>query len=131
MRRQVFIFILIALVVAIVLYFLWMVLRALYTVFDDVRTEKQLNQLATEYKDRRQERRDAAASRLENGCEHDYEDLLGAFPHDVCVKCGLAKEPPPGDCDHVWRRLSGAIPGSRCEKCGVEYGAAAQEPKSG
>ena len=125
MRQNLFIFIFISLVFGLVGYFMWMVLRAFYSIFDDVRTEKQLDDLATEYQDRRRERREAAAVRLENGCEHDYGDLLGAFAKDVCVKCGLSKEPPPGECDHHWQRVPGPIPGSRCEKCGAMHGAAA------
>lgn len=126
MRQNVFIFILIALVFGIVGYFVWMVLKAFYTVFDDVRTERQLNELATEYSDRRREKREAAALRMDNGCDHEYEDLLGAFPKNVCIKCGLNKELPPGPCDHVWRRMPSAVPGSECEKCGEIFGAASK-----
>lgn len=125
MRQNVFIFILIAIVVGIVGYFIWMVLRAFYSVYEDARSEKQLNELATEYQDRRRERREAAVARLDNGCEHDYEDLLGAFPKDVCAKCGIEKNIPPGDCDHQWERLPSAVPSSCCTKCGATHGAAA------
>lgn len=112
-------------IVGAFVYFLWIFARSIYHMFVDWRTSKSLDEMALAFDEKRREKLEQAAQRLNNDCHHDYEDLLHAFPPNVCVKCGLAKERPAGDCDHVWRRVPGPIPGSRCESCGEIYGAAA------
>ena len=127
MREKLFQYILIAVVLGGIVYCLYLFTLSMYHWFQDWRTTKSLNEMANSFDDKRRADRQRAIERLDNGCDHDYEDLLNAFPEDVCVKCGLAKHPPLGDCDHIWRRVPGAIPGSVCELCGQKYGAAAAE----
>ncbi len=127
MRQKLFQAIIGVVIVGAFIYFFWVFAKSLYHMFQDWRTSKSLDGLAQAFDEKRREHRESAAQRLNNDCEHDYEDLLHAFPPDVCVKCGLATEKPAGNCDHVWRRVPGAIPGSRCELCGEMYGAAAAE----
>lgn len=127
MREKLFQWILIVVVVGAFLYFFMVFFKSMYHWWQEWRTTKSLNELATSYDDKRRSDRADAAKRLDNGCEHDYDDLLNAFPSDVCVKCGLGKRPPAGECDHIWRRVPGAIPGSACESCGKTFGAAAAE----
>ena len=127
MRGKLFEWIAIVVIVGAVLYALFVFLKSMYYWWQDSRTTKSLNEMASSFDDKRRADRKAASERLNNGCDHFYEDLLNAFPPDVCVNCGLAKTRPAGDCDHVWRRVSGAIPGSQCESCGEKYGAAATE----
>ena len=127
MRDKLFQWIAIVVVIGAVLYALFVFIKSMYHWWQDARTTRSLNEMATSFDDKRRADRKAAADRLNNGCEHDYEDLLNAFLPDVCVKCGIAKKRPTGDCDHVWRRISGPIPGSQCEACGEKYGAAASQ----
>lgn len=127
MREKLFQWIFIVVIVGAVVYFLFVFSKSMLHWWQDWRTTKSLNEMASSFDDKRRADRQKAADRLNNGCDHDYDDLLNAFPADVCVKCGLAKLTPPGECDHVWRRVPGAIPGSACESCGKAHGAAAAE----
>ncbi len=126
MREKLFQWIAIVVVVGAVVYALFVFVRSMIHWFQDWRTSRSLNEMASSFDDKRRADRKAALERLDNGCTHDYDDLLNAYPPDVCVKCGLAKQLPVGECDHAWRRVAGAIPGSQCEKCGSKYGAAAE-----
>ena len=105
----------------LVLYCLWLVLYAFWSVFAEWRTNRELDGLAKEYSEKRAERRVEEAGRLSNGCEHDFSHPLGALPLNVCQHCGLAKERPLGGCDHIWRVRPDPIPSSACEKCGVRF----------
>ncbi|MCA9165847.1 MAG: hypothetical protein R3C99_03195 [Pirellulaceae bacterium] len=107
---------------ALVLYFVWSVLRAFWSLFEDWRLYQELDELERDADQRKAALERNAAARLDNGCEHDFDDsAFGAFPDGVCRKCGLAKKRPPGFCDHVWRRKAGTEVGSICEKCGKEH----------
>ena len=127
MREKLFQWIFIVVIVGAVLYFLMVFCKSMYHWWQDWRMTKSLNEMAVSFDDKRRVDRQKAADRLNNGCDHVYEDLLNAFPKDVCVHCGLARQRPLGECDHVWRRVPGAIPGSVCESCGKTYGAATAE----
>jgi len=124
MREKLFQWILIVVTVGAVLYFLMVFCKSMYHWWQDWRTTKSLNEMAVSFDDKRRADRQQAEDRLNNGCDHVYDDLLSAFPQDVCLRCGLAKQKPLGDCDHIWRRVPGAIPGSACESCGTTFGAA-------
>ena len=126
MRAKLFQAIIGVVIVGAFLYFLWIFAKSIYHLFLDWRTSKSLDEMALAFDEKRREKLEQAEQRLDNDCDHDYDDLLHAFPPDVCVKCGLAKNHHAGDCDHVWRRVPGPIPGSRCESCGESFGAAAE-----
>jgi hypothetical protein len=110
----------------IVAWFVYAVGRSLWTVFEDWRLGRELNQIEAESASRRQRRREENAQRLDNGCEHDFEHHSFGFPSGVCSRCGLEQEKPKGACDHVWRLKPGAVPSSFCEKCGRTYDPAAE-----
>jgi hypothetical protein len=100
-------------------YFLWLCAHSVYSAFAGWREKRDLAQLQAEYRARRKEN----ALRLGNGCDHQYtESSADGLPPDVCRKCGLSRQKPPGDCDHVWRVVPKLVPTSRCEKCGQTYG---------
>lgn len=121
--KQYFLFIVCGMLIgALVLYFLWSLLRACWSLYEDWRLGQDLDELERESEQRRLDREQAAAKRLDNGCDHDFDNsAFGAFPEGVCRKCGLANVRPPGFCDHVWRRKAGSEVGSICEKCGREH----------
>jgi hypothetical protein len=113
--------------VGAVLYFVWVCLRDSYHFVVDWRQSRKIGDLRTQRKVREAALREENARRLDNGCDHEFDTLFGAFPPDVCCRCGLSRQKPPGDCDHVWRREKGLIPASRCEKCGKKHGGALAE----
>ncbi len=122
MRGQFFAYLGMGLLCLIFFYCVWLVLRALWSVIADTLENREMDQLANEYIERRESRRIEEADRLDNGCEHEYGHILHALPDEVCNRCGLARERPLGACDHVWRVLPGVIPESECELCGKKYG---------
>jgi hypothetical protein len=121
MRAQFFLYLLLFLVGLVVAYFLFMVLRAVYVTIMEVKTGRELDRLADEFSERREEQLRESQQRLDNGCDHDFGDDGGALPPNVCRKCGLARQRPPGDCDHHWNRVAGIIPQSACSKCGERF----------
>jgi hypothetical protein len=121
MRGMFFLWLLFGLIALAVLYFLFLVAKSFVVIAQDIWTNRELTKLADEYSDRRKRLKTEAVARLQNGCEHQYDDQAGALPGNVCCRCGLSKEKPPGDCDHVWRVLPGIIPRSQCEKCNQEF----------
>ena len=121
MRAKFFLYLVVALLGLVVAYFVFMFLRAIYTVVSDYFTGRELDRLSVEFAEKREQQQREAQARLDNGCRHDFNDDGGAFPEDVCRLCGLAKTKPEGDCDHVWRRSPGIIPKSACEKCKATY----------
>ena len=104
-------------------WFLLALGRALYTLFDDWRLGKELDELRADSQSRRERLRLASDERLNTGCQHDFDADVFGFPPGVCSKCGQEKEKPAGSCDHVWRLVKGAIPSSQCEKCGKTHSA--------
>ena len=125
MRGKFFLWLFMGLIALAILYFVWMVLRALYLTFEDMWTNRELTRLADEYTEKRRRSSEEARQRLANGCEHDFDDQGGALPPDVCCRCGLAREKPSGDCDHQWQVQPGIVPRSQCTRCGVEFTSAA------
>ena len=121
MRGTFFAYLGFALVGLIIAYFVFLVVKSFWTLFSDARTNRELDQLAQEYTERRKARRASESERLNNGCEHVYGHPLSALPDDACCKCGLMKDRPLGNCDHVWRVTSDVVPSSRCERCGETY----------
>ncbi len=121
MRGTFFAYLGLSLLSLLALYGAWLVLHAFWTVLSDLWQQRELDALAAEYMRKRDDRKHELATRLDNGCQHVFNDPLGALPVDVCVHCGLATERPLGSCDHVWRILEGPIPRSECEKCGDLY----------
>ena len=103
------------------LYFLWLVLKAFYSIIVDFQVNRDLDQLADELAAKRRERRERERQRLNNGCDHQFDDALGALPPNVCRKCGIERDPPSGDCDHRWKVQPGIVPESVCAKCGKVY----------
>ena len=102
-------------------WFLYAVGKALYTLFDDWRLGKELDELEAQVGSRREQRQLDNQERLDNGCEHDFDEHVIGFPPDVCSKCGLEREKPSDPCDHIWRLQKGAVPVSTCEKCGKTH----------
>ena len=127
MRGQFFAYLGLGLVALIIFYFIFAVCRAIYTVIADAWQNRELDKLAAEYAKKRDERKAYESTRLNNGCEHDYGDSLGALPDGVCRHCGLAKKRPIGSCDHVWKILPGPIPESHCVQCGKKYSTVEEE----
>lgn len=125
MRGTFFLYLAVMLLALLLLYGIWVVLAAFWTMWREARSNRELDQLAVAYAERRARRREEDASRLNNGCQHEYGHVLGALPEDVCCKCGLARQRPEGGCDHVWRICPGAVPESQCELCGKRYSTAA------
>ena len=119
--KQWFLLLLIAMVPVVVLAALFYSFgKYLYSAFDDWRELRQLDEIAADQKAIREQRSKDNQIRLDNGCNHVFDEGAG-FPPGVCPKCGLAKEKPPGECDHLWRRVDGPVPASRCEKCGKQH----------
>ena len=127
MRGQFFAYLGMGLVGLIILYCVFAVLKAVYSVIADMMQNRELDKLAAEYSRKRDERKAYESTRLENGCDHKYGDPLGALPAGVCNQCGLAKDRPTGACDHVWRILPGPVPESQCEKCQKKYSTVEEE----
>lgn len=121
--KQTFLYIVIILgVIAVVGYLLWRVVEAFSSVGEDWKAGREAAELQAAKKEQEEKRRQANAQRLDNGCDHKFDEMFGVFPPGVCCKCGLEQQRPIGMCDHVWRRVDGAVPGSRCELCGKAYG---------
>jgi hypothetical protein len=118
MRQFFFLGILILGVLAGLVYFLWSIVTALY---QDWLMGRGVREIQRESAMRRREREEQAARRLDNGCEHEFDQTLGGFPPGTCHKCGLERERPYGACDHVWRQSRDAIASSYCETCGKRY----------
>jgi len=121
MKNAFFLGILLVVPIALVVALLYSVGRFLWSMYQDVRLYRELDQIKAQSEARREKKRLEAEKRLDNGCQHTFDSALGGFPPGVCPKCGLAQEKPVGLCDHVWRRIEGPVLGSRCEKCGKEY----------
>ncbi len=118
MRKYFFMAMLIVAVFATIGYFIWSVVTSLYR---DWQMGKDVHKIQAESAERRARRQEEAARRLDNGCEHSFGEAFAGLPPDVCHKCGLSRERPPGPCDHVWRLANEAIPCSYCEKCGRKH----------
>ena len=121
MRQKFFFILLLVLIAFALLYCVWLVLRSIYQLFADAHANRELDALAEELAKIREIERLANQKRLSNGCQHDFNNEIGAVPLGVCRLCGIAREKPAGDCDHRWRALGGIIPESRCEVCGEKY----------
>ncbi|MDP6448210.1 MAG: hypothetical protein QGG36_08750 [Pirellulaceae bacterium] len=97
---------------------------ALYSVFEDWQSRRDDEQLRAESESRREMLRKQNEERLDTGCDHFFDDAYGAFPPDVCCRCGLEQQKPLGGCDHQWQKIDGPLPGSHCVKCGKLHGGA-------
>ncbi|MCO6457621.1 MAG: hypothetical protein J5I93_20150 [Pirellulaceae bacterium] len=105
-------------VVGGLLYLLW---TTGYQLYRDWKLGREVEQIREASADLRRKRREQAAARLANGCEHLFDASYGEFPAGVCSRCGLEKTKPPGPCDHQWKRQDGNTPGAYCAKCGKQY----------
>ena len=112
--------------IAIVLWFLYSVGKALFGIFQDWQLGKELDELQAQSADLSRQRAEASLARLSNGCDHDFETAAHSFPDGVCHKCGIAKERPSGACDHQWQEIPGPVPVSACAKCGKRHSATQQ-----
>jgi hypothetical protein len=121
MKQYFFIAMLSMIPAGIVLYFLIQLGKSLLGLVSDRQLHRELDELAAHGDARRQARKEANQKRLDNGCEHQFDEAIGGFPPGVCHVCGLAKEKPNGACDHVWRAGEGGAPNSVCEKCGRQH----------
>ena len=121
MRGKFFLYLLVGLIGLVVAYFMFMVLRAIYLTIMEIITGRELDRLAEEFSERREQQLHTAQSRLSNGCDHEFDDDGGTLPPDVCRKCGLERNRPEDECDHIWKRLPGIIPQSACKVCGKKY----------
>ncbi len=121
MRAKFFLYLLVTLILLVVAYFVFMVVRAFHIVIVDFFKARELDRLSTELAEARARKHEEAEMRLKGPCQHLFDDDGGALPPDVCCKCGMAKVQPEGDCDHRWQRLPGIIPKSACTKCGQDY----------
>jgi hypothetical protein len=100
------------------LYLLWITGSQL---FHDWRTGKEVEQIRLASIELRRKRKEQAAARLNNGCDHCFDEGYGEFPPNVCIRCGLERTRPPGPCDHQWKRQEGNTPGSFYKECGKPY----------
>lgn len=121
MKAGFFLYLFLGLFAILAGYGVWVVLRAFYSIFADIRTNRELDALAEQLANKRREKRLLEQQRLSNGCQHEFDDSGTALPKDVCVKCGIAREIPNGPCDHRWQIQKGIIPESRCTRCGEHY----------
>jgi len=120
--KQYFLYAIAALIpMAIGGWFLWSLGRAFLTMFEDWRLGKELDELQAQSESRREQERLNNEKRLDNGCEHRFDDQVFGLPRGVCGKCGIEQQKPTGPCDHVWRLEKGAVPSSTCEVCGKKY----------
>lgn len=113
-------------VVAVVGYLGYRVYLAFGDMFQDWQAGREAAQLKQERARLAEQRQEENAKRLDNDCEHVFDDRYGALPPDVCSKCGLARDKPAGACDHIWRVIDGPTPSSQCEKCGRKHGGTQQ-----
>jgi hypothetical protein len=121
MRNAFFLGVVLVIPAALIIALLYSLARFLWSLFQDVRLYRELNEIQAQSEQRREKKRLEHQKRLDNGCEHSFDSGLGGFPPGVCPKCGIAREKPGGRCDHVWRRKEGTAMGSYCEKCGKQY----------
>lgn len=105
---------------ALVGYFVWLVIRSLYEVYRSWRLGRELVALQAEVTDWRTRRASANQERLNTGCAHQFEHGLGSVSRRVCRRCGLEAESTSKVCDHRWRHLESPIPRSTCDACGQE-----------
>jgi hypothetical protein len=121
MRNAFFLGVVLVIPAALVVALLYSLVRFFWSMYQDVRLFRELNEIQSQSEERREKKRLERQKRLDNGCEHAFDSALGGFPPGVCPKCGIELEKPVGRCDHVWRRKEGAVMGSYCEKCGKQY----------
>jgi hypothetical protein len=126
-RQNLLIFLAAMAVVGGILYFFWVALRDLVRYLLEARQNRQFDGMREYRLEREAVLREEQARRLDNGCEHLFDDQFGALPPDVCCRCGIAKQKPAGDCDHTWCREPGLLPASICVKCGARFGGAEAE----
>ena len=108
-------------VVALVAGAIYVFVRAIVTIFQDRAAAREAVEIAVEAEKRREERKQQNATRLDNGCEHQWGGIITAFPDNACQKCGLEKERPIGPCDHVWRLQMDSRPFATCQKCSKRF----------
>jgi hypothetical protein len=102
-------------------WFLFLLCKSLYGMFQDWRLNRELDQLQSEASGRREALAESNRVRLDNGCEHDFDTGAHGMPPETCRTCGLERAKPLGTCDHVWVINPGPVPVSACKKCGRKY----------
>lgn len=117
--RQIFFFSVVVVGIGgFVLYIGWVIAKQLY---EDWQLGRGVKELQAESEQRRRQRDEKQATRLDNGCEHKFVQSFAGLPPDTCVRCGLERIRPSGPCDHVWKLSQESVPCSYCEKCGRRY----------
>ncbi len=119
MREMFFIGVVVFGSIAIVIYFVWMLIVALYT---DWRLRIDVKAIKASNDGRRAHRDEENRKRLDNSCDHSFGSDVGGFPPNACTKCGLERERPKGACDHVWKISTDAVPASYCDLCKKKFG---------
>ena len=116
--------------VSLTIWFLWLLGKSVLQLVGDWRLEKELVEIEEQTAAHQEERARINTKRLDNGCEHDFENAGHGLPLNACWKCGIVSEKPKGPCDHVWKAILGSIPKGVCEKCGKPYSPIAPQPKA-
>jgi hypothetical protein len=120
--KQYFLYTIAALIpLAIGGWFLYALGKALYGMYEDWKLGKELDELQTHAESRREQERLKNEQRLNNGCEHRFDNHVFGLPPDTCGKCGLQRRKPEDPCDHVWKLETGPVPCSTCQRCGKKY----------
>jgi hypothetical protein len=99
-------------------YFVWTVISSLYR---DWELGRGVDQIAQESSQRRRQREEEARRRLDNGCQHDFNESVAGLPPNTCYRCGIERLRPDGPCDHVWHQAVEPIPCSYCQQCGKKF----------
>ena len=104
--------------VAGLVYFAWSVISSLYR---DWELGRDVGQIERESRQRRKQREEETRLRLDNGCDHVFDEAVAGLPPNTCYRCGIERAKPVGPCDHVWRQALETIPCSYCQECGKKY----------
>ena len=120
MRKIILLSILAGAGLALLGYFVWLVLRAVYDLYRDWRLKHELGTLESAVAAWKSRREQANQHRPATGCAHQFEQGSRSSVRQVCRFCGREAERTSLQCDHVWRRVDARIPRSACDTCGQE-----------
>jgi len=105
-------------VVSGLIYYTWSVISSLYR---DWELGRDVDQIQEESRERRKQREEEARRRLDNGCDHVFDEAVTGMPPNTCHRCGIERVRPAGPCDHVWQQAMEPIPCSYCEQCSKKF----------